>query len=76
MNQDWTRAIEKWLLRLVIIQCVALIIGQILMSKQALTPYLNRAIQDEGVLKTKPIDPVKTMERAPSVWYDKNTQGQ
>lgn len=76
MNQDWTKTIEKWLLRLVIIQFCVLLIGQILMSKPAWTPYLNRAIQDEGVIKTKQTETVKTMEEPPAVWYDNNKEGQ
>lgn len=71
MNQDWTEKVEKWLIRLVVIQCLVLFIGQLLMSHPAWTPYLNRAVQDEGVLKTKKTDTIQTMEPSPAVWYDK-----
>ncbi|WEG11393.1 DUF5359 family protein [Pullulanibacillus sp. KACC 23026] len=71
MKQDWTKSVERWLLRLVVIQGIVLIIGQILIGHQTWTPFLNRAVQDEGVLKNTHSDTVKTMEQSPAVWYDK-----
>jgi hypothetical protein len=74
LKQDWAERLEKWLIRLTVIQFVALIIAQILMNHAVWTPYLNQAVRDEGVLKTKKTDTVNTMEESPAVWYDKLTK--
>lgn len=74
MKDDWTKRVEKWLIRLTVIQFIALLIAQILMAHAVWTPYLNQAVRDEGVLKTKQTDTVNTMEESPAVWYDKHTK--
>ncbi len=74
MKKTWDEKIEKWLIRLAIIQCLVLVIGQVLMSHTAWTPYLNQAVQDEGVLKYKNSNTVQTMEQTPAVWYDKTSK--
>lgn len=70
MNQEWVKQVEKWLIRLMVIQGLVLILGQLLMNHAAWSPYLNKAIQEEGVIKTKPAKSVVTMEQSPVVWYD------
>lgn len=74
MNQEWVKNVEKWLIRLVVIQGVALLFGQILINHESWSPYLNKAIQDEGVFKIKKPMTVKTMEESPVVWYDNYTK--
>lgn len=61
--------VEGWLIKLIIIQFICLIIGQFLMQYHSLTPYLNKTIRDEGVVKQTPTPAIETMVRQRSLWY-------
>ena len=63
------KVVEKWIIRLVIIQFVILVIAQVMMAHRNFTPYLNKAVRYEGV-----IQPVKDMltesvEQQARLWY-------
>lgn len=75
MNQEWVKSVEKWLIRLAVIQGLVLLFGQILINHESWSPYLNKAIQDEGVFKTNKPQTLQTMEQSPVVWYDNYTKG-
>ncbi|WP_085523531.1 DUF5359 family protein [Tuberibacillus sp. Marseille-P3662] len=66
------KQIEKWILRLVCIQFVILMIGQLLVTQEQMAPYINKAVRYEGVIGEKQTKAVKTMEEAPIMWYDIN----
>lgn len=61
--------IEKWLIKLIIIQFICLIIGQVLVQHHNLAPYVNKTIKEEGVVKNTTQTATETMEQVRSIWY-------
>ena len=72
MKSNLPKTIEKWILRLVVIQFIALVISQFIMSHQALSPYLNKAIRSEGVFDQEHTNTVQIIQQSPYLWYDEN----
>lgn len=69
-NQRIAKRVEKWLVRLIIIQFICLVIAQIIMQNHTWAPYVNKAIKDEGVVKDSSQTPVETMVQQSPLWYD------
>ncbi|GGH79056.1 hypothetical protein JOD43_001649 [Pullulanibacillus pueri] len=72
MRSDLPKTVEKWLVRLVIIQFIALIMAQFMMKHHTLSPYLNKAVRYEGVFEPKESKTLDTIQQSPYMWYDEN----
>ncbi|GGE38600.1 hypothetical protein GCM10011391_16770 [Pullulanibacillus camelliae] len=70
MKETTAKSVEKWILRLVFVQLLALIIAQVMMSHLTVSPYLNKAVRYEGVYKTKQSKATDTIQQTPYMWYD------
>jgi|GEM_PF-1713527 len=70
MKELTVKQVEKWLLRLALVQLLALIIAQLMMNHLTISPYLNKAIRYEGVYKAKPSKALSTIQQRFFMWYD------
>ncbi|MFC7391546.1 DUF5359 family protein [Scopulibacillus cellulosilyticus] len=66
--------IEIWIKRVIIIQFICLLSGQYFMANHHTAPYLNKAIQYEGVYKSKSNKTSETMEQPRSLWYSNHVK--
>jgi uncharacterized protein YpmB len=63
------KTIEKWIIRLVVIQFIFLVVAQILMFHRSITPYLNKAVRHEGVIQPVKDIATESVDEPISMWY-------
>lgn len=55
--------VEKWLKKMIFIHLLFLIIAQVLLHADSLAPYLNKAIQLEGVMHSPDAESLTVSEK-------------
>lgn len=69
--RDRMKTIEKWIIRLVFIQFIVLVAAQVLMSHRDMTPFLNKAVRHEGVIKPVKDGAAESVDQPIIMWYHK-----